>query len=292
MKNRLPQEIPPGARERLVRRLSDVVAQVTECGPLLPGALLCIAIGVGCSSGRSGVTPPLDGAALDSRGAGGVAGGGGGPGTGGAAGATPPVDAAVDAASCASISSDYAMALQTAQECTVGAANQCQLQVRSGFFCNCTTFANSNADVLSAIATRYQEFGCQTVCGGVCVPVHTATCMRDTASSLGGRCQAVALLNLTAMDSAGTYPATIGTEIDITLESPAPGSYSTTMTLSSAAATILEVTIPAGPPTPNGPTRLYRMRATSSGMAHLQIPFEPSGTGASRPPFGVTINVR
>jgi len=148
-------------------------------------------------------------------------------------------------------------------------------------FAACTTSCGSSAECHDPALSLCQFGQTGNTSGMFC-----------TASSLGRRCQAVALLNLTAMDSAGTYPATIGTEIDITLESPVPGSYSTTMTLSSAAATILEVTIPAGPPTPNGPTRLYRMRATSSGMAHLQIPFEPSGTGASRPPFGVTINVR
>ena len=55
---------------------------------------------------------------------------------------------------CAAIEADYAAALKAAKMCTVGASNQCAVQVASGFFCDCMTFANGAQDTLTAIAAQ------------------------------------------------------------------------------------------------------------------------------------------
>ncbi len=203
----------------------------------------------------------------------------------------PGHDASPDGAICSGIMTEYAAALKIAQECTLGGANQCALQVRASFFCSCTTFANSNADGLSAIVTRFQDNGCRDQCTGSCLMPRAASCSADTISSTGGRCLPTNLVNLDATSNGGTIAVGVGDEVDITLASPAPGSYSTTVTLSTDKATILEVTIPAGPPNANGPTRLYRLRAMSTGTVQVQIPFEPIASGPSRPSFSVTINI-
>ncbi len=203
----------------------------------------------------------------------------------------PGHDASPDGAICSGIMTEYAAALKIAQECTLGATNQCALQVRAGFFCSCTTFANSNADGLSAIVTRFQDNGCLNLCAGICTMLRAAGCLADTTSSTGGRCLPTNLVNLNATNNGGTIAVAVGDEVDMTLGSPAPGSYSTTVTLSTDKATILEVTIPAGPTNANGPTRLYRLRATSTGTVQVQIPFEPNASGPSRPSFSVTINI-
>ena len=205
-------------------------------------------------------------------------------------GSTPDVTA--DAAVCDSIRSDYATALASAQECTVGAPNQCTVQVRAGFFCGCTTYANGSADTLAAIAANFQADGCATPCIGTCVALQALSCVADKTSSTGGRCKLPGVMNLTAASNGGTFSVPVGEEIDILLESSAPGSYSTDVTLSSSLATVLEITIPAGPPTPNGVTHLYRLRALSAGQLFIQIPFEPAASGAPQPTYAVTVIAR
>src|ERR1041384_6658595 len=53
---------------------------------------------------------------------------------------------------CDNVTQAYGDALHAAQECTVGAADQCSVQVSAGFWCNCMTFVNGGADTLAAIA--------------------------------------------------------------------------------------------------------------------------------------------
>jgi hypothetical protein len=200
-------------------------------------------------------------------------------------------DARADAAVCQSITDEYAAALLAAQSCTVGAARQCEVQVRAGFFCNCTAFANGGRDALDAIVARFDNNGCRNVCGGVCAQQFAAACMADPTTTTGGRCRPVGLLNLRNTDDGGAFSVPVGNEIDITLQTIGPGSYSISPTLSSSNATIIEITIPAGPMNPGGPARLYRLRAQAAGQVQIQIPFEATDGGAPHPSFTVTLTI-
>ena len=258
--------------------------------------------GSGGSAGAAG-TPGSGGAGTAGGGGGGDAGNGGGAGGAGPSDASVPDDASVDqvadgavpadAAVCEGISSAYQAAVNVAQECTVGAENQCTVQVRAGFFCNCTTFTNGDADALASIVAQYQDAGCQQRCIGTCAQVRSLSCLADATSSTGGRCKLPGVLALQAANNGGTFSVPAGEEIDITLESVAPGSYSTNVMLSSTdLATVLEVTIPAGLSDLNGPPRLYRVRFLSAGELQIQIPFESAGPGPSVPAYAVTISAR
>jgi hypothetical protein len=193
-------------------------------------------------------------------------------------------------ASCEGIQQAYADALLKAQECTVGAANQCTEQVRAGFWCYCTTFANGGTQTLTAIADQYQAAGCQSVCTGSCVQVQNLVCVADTTSSTGGRCQVPALLNLNSTNDGGEFPVPVGYEIDILLQAVGFHDYDTNVILSSDAVTVLEITISAGPPNPAGPRRLYRLRATSPGQVVVQIP-RIELPDASAPAFTITLDI-
>jgi hypothetical protein len=193
---------------------------------------------------------------------------------------------------CADIQQAYADALKKAQECSPLSPGQCDLQVQSGFWCNCTTWANGGADTLKAIANQYTAAGCQSPCNGSCVQPQSLTCMADSTSSTGGRCQPTNLLNLTADNDGQTLSVPIGYEIDITLSGP-PLGYEMNVMLSvdSSAATVLEVTIPAGLQTPAGPTYLYRLKALASGLVVVQIPHFSATSDASQPAYTVTLNI-
>jgi len=219
-----------------------------------------------------------------------------------APGPDAPSDAAVDtfdaggpvdrAALCESIASEYADAVMAAQACTVGAASQCQISVRAGFFCNCTTFVNGGADGLAAIAARYTASGCTSICNGTCVQAQSLSCVADTSSPTGGRCKFANTSNLTAANQGGSATVKVGDEIDITLGSVGPGSYSQDPVLSNDDLTVIDVTIPAGSQNPGGPTLLYRLRALAPGQTQVQIPFDAAPGGvAGRPTFTVTIIV-
>jgi hypothetical protein len=200
-------------------------------------------------------------------------------------------DAPADGAVCQSIIDEYSAAVMAAKSCTVGAAHQCELRVRAGFFCNCTTVVNSGQDALAAIVARFDDNGCRNVCTGICAQQLAASCMPDPTSASGGRCMSVNLRNLANTDDGGTFSVHVGEEIDITLQSIGPGSYSISPTLSSSNLTIIEITIPAGPMNPGGPTRLYRLRAEAAGQVQIQIPFEATDGGAPHPPFAVTVTI-
>ena len=76
-------------------------------------------------------------------------------------------------------------------------------------------------------------------------------------------------------DDGGKFSVPVGYEVDITLDS-APDSYGwqvgMQVVLSSDAATVIDVLIPAGPVNPAGPTYLYRIKALSPGQVVVQNP--------------------
>jgi len=245
------------------------------------GCMTCGLAALACS-GSSPLQEPPDGGAAD------------------APGPDAPADVAFDdagspadrAALCESIASEYANAVMAAQACTVGAASQCQVSVRAGFFCNCTTFVNGGADGLAAIAARYTASGCTSFCNGTCVQVQSLSCLADTSSPTGGRCKLANTANLTAANQGGSATVKVGDEIDITLGSVGPGSYSQDPVLSNDNLTVIEVTIPAGSQNPGVPTLLYRLRAQAPGETQVSIPFDAApGGGTGQPTFTVTITV-
>jgi hypothetical protein len=193
---------------------------------------------------------------------------------------------------CVDIQQAYADALKKAQECSVLTPNQCGIQVRAGFWCNCSTWVNGDTDTLAVIANQYTATGCQTPCMGTCVQPQGLSCQADSTSSTGGRCQPTMLLNLTADNDGQTMGVPIGYEIDITLIGP-PLGYEMNVMLSgdAGAATVLEIAIPAGVQTPAGPTYLYRLKALASGLVVVQIPRFSGTTDASQPAYTVTLNI-
>jgi len=194
---------------------------------------------------------------------------------------------------CVAIQQAYADAVKKAQECSPLSPGQCGVQVRAGFWCNCTTWVNSGADMLTSIANQYTAAGCQSTCTGTCVMPQSLACMADSTSSTGGRCLQTNLLNLTADNDGQTVAVRVGYEIDITLGGP-PLGYEMNAVLSgdSGAATVLEVTIPAGPQTPAGPTYLYRLKALASGLVVVQIAHVSATPDASQPAaYTVTLNI-
>jgi len=194
-------------------------------------------------------------------------------------------------AACSDIQQAYADALRKAQECTVGASDQCSVQVRASFWCDCTTFANGGDQMLAAIASQYQAAGCQSVCNGICVQHQSLACLADPASSTGGRCQEPALANVSSANDGEEIAVPVGYEIDITLQAIGPNDYDTNVVLSSDAAMVLEITIAAGAPNPAGPIRLYRLRAVSPGQVVVQIPRIDRLSDASAPAFTITLDI-
>jgi hypothetical protein len=202
-----------------------------------------------------------------------------------------PTDSGPDADVCTGIQQTYAAVLMKAQECTVGAADQCGVQVQSGFWCNCTTFVNGNGDTLAAIVTEFQAASCRNMCNGTCAQPRSLVCSADATSSTGGRCQLPALLSLSGSNDGGTYSVPVGYEIDILLQNIGPNGYGNDVGLSSDAATVLDVTIPAGPVNPGGAMHLYRLRAVSAGEVVVQIPYVSVTSDASVPAYTVTLEI-
>ena len=161
----------------------------------------------------------------------------------------------------------------------MGAANQCGVEVRASFWCNCMTWVNGGATTLAAIANQYQALGCQSACNGVCVQPQALDCVADATSATGGRCKPPAVLALTSADDGGSFAVPVGYEVDILLQNIGPNGYEMQAVLSSDAATVIDVIIPAGPVNPAGPTYLYRIKALSPGQVVVQIP----RTSRSRP---------
>src|SRR4029079_14200246 len=139
---------------------------------------------------------------------------------------------------CQNIVLAYNDAFQMAQECTVGAANQCGVQVPAGFWCSCTTWVNGGAENLAAIATQYDATGCPRTCNGYCISPPYLDCLADGTSKTGGRCQAPATVNLGAGDDGGSFSVPVGYEVDISLQSIGPDGYGMQAVLSSDAATV------------------------------------------------------
>lgn len=193
--------------------------------------------------------------------------------------------------SCTDISQAYSDAVLEAQECTVGAADQCGIQVRASFWCNCMTWVNGDATKLATLANQYQALGCQSVCNGICAQPQSLECQIDATSSMGGRCKPPSLLSLTGADDGGTFSVPVGFEVDILLISIGPFGYEMRAVLSSDAATVLEVTIPAGPITPAGPPYLYRLKALAPGQVVVEIPHAPGADDAAVASYTITLNI-
>jgi hypothetical protein len=191
---------------------------------------------------------------------------------------------------CANIAQTYNNAVLKAQECTVGAADQCSVQVPSGFWCNCMTWANG-ADTLAAIAVRYDAMGCERTCNGACLGPVFLECLADTTSATGGRCQSPATLHLDYFSDGGMFSVPVGYEVDISLQSIGPDGYGMQVALSSDAATVIGVIIPAGPVNPAGPAYLYRIKALSQGQVVVQIPHMSSTSDAAQRAYEVTLNI-
>ena len=195
---------------------------------------------------------------------------------------------------CANVTQAYFDAVLKAQECTVGAAGQCSVQVPAGFWCNCMTWVNGGAETLAAIAAQYDAMGCQRSCNGVCLGPAFLDCLADATSATGGRCQSPATLSLGYFDDGGKFSVPVGYEVDITLES-APDSYGwqvgMQVVLSSDAATVIDVIIPAGPVNPAGPTYIYRIKALSPGQVVVQIPRTSVTSDAGQRAYEITLNI-
>jgi len=192
---------------------------------------------------------------------------------------------------CPNLAQAYNNAVLEAQECTVGAADQCSVQVPSGFWCNCMTWANGGADTLAAIAAQYDAMGCQRSCNGVCLGPVFLDCLADTTSATGGRCQSPATLNLDSFSDGGQFSVPVGYEVDISLQSIGPDGYGMQVVLSSDAATVVEVIIPAGPVNPAGPAYLYRIKALSPGQVVVQIPHMSGPSDAAPRAYEITLNI-
>ena len=203
-------------------------------------------------------------------------------------GAAP--DGSPDSALCQGIEDEYAVALASAKECTVGAAHQCEVQARAGFWCNCQVWVNSDGDALAAVVSRFQSAGCFRVCTGSCLQLSPTTCVADSTSSTGGICKPLGILAVQNADDGQSLPLMVGDEVDITLSAVGAGSYSTMPQLSSDSLSVVEIAIPAMQ-SPGGLTRLYRMKAVSSGVVEVRIPFEPGMGEAAQPDFTLTITV-
>src|SRR5258706_14822096 len=65
---------------------------------------------------------------------------------------------------CESISTAYASAITEAEECTLGAAQQCMKSVVGSFFCQCHVLVNGGTDTLAAIRARFDAAGCRSMC--------------------------------------------------------------------------------------------------------------------------------
>ena len=195
------------------------------------------------------------------------------------------------AAVCDEIQQTYAAALTKAQECTLGAAGQCAITAAAGFFCSCTTVVNGDADTLAAIRDQFKAAGCVSFCGGTCIQRQGITCVADATSSTGARCREPTLLNLSASDDGGTFSVPAGYEVDILLQNIGPNGYGNEIRLSSDAATVIEVTIPATPANPGGPIHLYRLRALYPGEVVVEIPFVSATGDGGRDAYRVTLEI-
>ncbi len=192
--------------------------------------------------------------------------------------------------SCGELQAAYDQLLSSARQCTVGADNQCGVVVAAGFTC-CSTHVNGRADELAAIIDQGKANGCQAVCNGVCLKPGAFACQADSASSTGGLCKPQGILDLTGADDGGVFSVAATTEVDIVLQDVGANTYATQVLLSSDAATVLEVTIPAGSPDPGGLTHLYRIGAVSAGQVVAQTPRSSATSDAAPAAFTVTLDI-
>jgi hypothetical protein len=101
-------------------------------------------------------------------------------------------DAGADAkaAICDAIRTAYGAAVQVAEECKVGAAQQCTQRIfNAAPLCQCLLVFNDNlSGALYSLDDQFRYAQCSSGCFGPCPPVSTTSCQADPTSSMGGRC--------------------------------------------------------------------------------------------------------
>jgi hypothetical protein len=102
------------------------------------------------------------------------------------------VDAGADAkeAICGAIRAAYGAAVQVAEECKVGAPQQCTQRVSgASAACQCPFIVNDNlSGALYSLDDQFRYAQCSAGCLGPCPPPGVAICQPDPTSATGGRC--------------------------------------------------------------------------------------------------------
>jgi hypothetical protein len=97
-------------------------------------------------------------------------------------------------------------------------------------------------------------------------------------------------ISLTNADAGRTVAAAVGDQVEATLQTIGPGQYGDPSVSSRAAVFLGESRV--GPPTPGGPTQLFRFEAIAPGRADVTIPHTgDSPEGPAVPAFSVTVQV-
>jgi hypothetical protein len=101
-------------------------------------------------------------------------------------------DAGADAKAvvCDALRMAYGAAVQVAQECKVGAAQQCTMRVfNAAPVCQCPFVVNDNlSGAFYSLDYQFRDAQCSASCLGPCTPSYNLSCQADPTSSRGGRC--------------------------------------------------------------------------------------------------------
>lgn len=98
-----------------------------------------------------------------------------------------------------------------------------------------------------------------------------------------------AMVDLSNADNGSSIEVSVGTQINVTLQTIGSGRYGTP-SLSSNAVRFIDVS--EGAPNPGGPVQIMRFRANSAGGAQIAIPFSGGmGPNAATPPFRLSVQV-
>ena len=144
---------------------------------------------------------------------------------------------------------------------------------------------------MAAIAAQYDAMGCQRTCNGVCLGPAYLDCLADATSATGGRCQSPATLNLGTFDDGGQFSVPVGYEVDIALQSIGPDGYGMQVVLSSDAATVIDVIIPAGPVNPAGPRTSTGSRRCHRDRSSYKSPASRSRRTPGSAAYKITLNI-
>ncbi len=109
-------------------------------------------------------------------------------------------------------------------------------------------------------------------------------------SALGCGSRQIQTISLGNADSGRTVVATIGDQVEVTLQTIGPGQYGEPSVSSRAALFLGESSV--GPPIPAGPTQLFRFEALAPGRADITIPHTgDSPGGPAVPAFSFSLQV-